>query len=103
MLDFQSKTSTSEDGITETLSELSCWEFNQELCRKALARMLIVDEIPFSYVEREGFRYFCKVLNPKFLLPSRPTVTRDCYLLYIDERKKLLDFFGNMTSRVCLT
>lgn len=62
-----------------------------------------MDEIPFSYVECEYLRYFCKVLNPKFLPPSRPTATRDYYLLYVDERNKLLDFFSNMTSRVCLT
>ena len=103
LLDFQSKTNTSKDGTTKTLSQLSYWKFDQELCRKALARMLIMDELPFIYVKRESFRYFGKALNPGFLPPSRPTVTRDCYLLYIDERNKLLDFFGTMTSRVCLT
>ncbi|CAH1442713.1 unnamed protein product [Lactuca virosa] len=29
------------------------WEFNPEVIRRALARMLIVDELPFSFVERE--------------------------------------------------
>ena len=91
LLDFQSKTGTSEDGTTETLSKLSCWKFVQEFCRKALARMLIVDELPFIHVEHEGFRYFYKALNPRFLPPLHPIATGDCYLLYIDERKILLD------------
>ena len=65
--------------------------------------MLIVDEFPFIHVEREGFHDCCKALNPRFVPPSRPAITRDCYLLYIDERKKLHEFFGYLTSRVCLT
>ncbi|XP_070019485.1 zinc finger BED domain-containing protein RICESLEEPER 2-like [Nicotiana tabacum] len=31
------------------------WKFDQEQCRKALYRMVIVDELPFSFVEKEGF------------------------------------------------
>uniref|UniRef100_A0A803MYS9 BED-type domain-containing protein n=1 Tax=Chenopodium quinoa TaxID=63459 RepID=A0A803MYS9_CHEQI len=38
---------------------VSNWEFDQNSCRLALAKMVIVDEQPFSVVEREGFRYFC--------------------------------------------
>jgi len=62
-----------------------------------------VDRLPFIHVEHEGFHYFYKALNHRFLPPWHPTATRDCYLLYIDKRKKLVNFFGNMTSRVCLT
>ena len=63
------------------------WEFEQEIARRALARMIIVDELPFMFVEREGFRSFCNALNPRFVVPSRPTITRDCYKLFIEERK----------------
>ncbi|KAK9669753.1 hypothetical protein RND81_13G152300 [Saponaria officinalis] len=65
--------------------------------------MIIVDELPFAHVEGEGFRDFCKAVQPEFIPPSRVTVTRDCYSLFIDERVKLKDFFGKLTSRVCLT
>ena len=30
LLDIQSKTSSTEDGTTENVSELSCWKFDQE-------------------------------------------------------------------------
>ena len=42
------------------------WRFDQVLARKALARMVIVDEMPFKFVEREGFRHFINVICPKF-------------------------------------
>ncbi|XP_049385960.1 zinc finger BED domain-containing protein RICESLEEPER 1-like [Solanum stenotomum] len=29
------------------------WEFDQEKCRKALCRMVIIDELPFRFVEKE--------------------------------------------------
>ncbi|WOH15062.1 hypothetical protein DCAR_0934596 [Daucus carota subsp. sativus] len=32
--------------------------------------MLIMDELPFMFVEREGFRLFCKAMHPEFLIPS---------------------------------
>lgn len=31
-----------------------------------LARMIIVDELPFRYVEHEGFLNFCHVMQPLF-------------------------------------
>ncbi|KAL4313239.1 hypothetical protein GQ457_01G027380 [Hibiscus cannabinus] len=66
-------------------------------------KMLIVDELPFVFVEHEGFRYFCKQLCPKSVPPSRKTVTRDCYSIFIEERSKLKDIFSKLSSRVCLT
>jgi len=60
LLDIQNKTSSTEDGTTETLFELSYWKFDQEFCRKALARMFIVDELPFIHVEQKVFVTFIK-------------------------------------------
>ena len=46
----------------------------------ALSRMIIVDELPFRFVEHDGFIYFMGVVEPKFLVP---TVTRDCIKLWL--------------------
>ena len=59
--------------------------FNVEACRKALARMVIVDELPFKHVEGEGFWYFTSIVLPLFLIPSRMTIARDCWNLYLNE------------------
>ena len=35
-------------------------------CLKALAEMVIIDEMPFRSVEGEGFKRYSKVLQPRF-------------------------------------
>ena len=100
-IDFDTKTIVNEDGSVQTVSVPKCWQFDHDVSRKALARMVIVDELPFVYVEREGFREFCKTIHPDFVIPSRYTITRDCYALFFDERKKLKSFFQKLSSRIC--
>ncbi|XP_077228331.1 zinc finger BED domain-containing protein RICESLEEPER 1-like [Tasmannia lanceolata] len=63
-------------------SSLVAWKFDQELCREALNRMIIIDELPFKFVEREGFRHFCSVMQPRFKLIGRRTVARDCLAIH---------------------
>ncbi|KAH0712018.1 hypothetical protein KY289_007977 [Solanum tuberosum] len=68
------------------------WKFEQEQCRRALCRMVIVDELPFKFVKKEGFRNFMKVVQPHFKIPSRTTVTHDCFKLFDEEKQKLKRF-----------
>ncbi|KAL4298123.1 hypothetical protein GQ457_12G015520 [Hibiscus cannabinus] len=103
LVNFESKTIASPGGTSKIVQVPTCWQFDQDNCRKALAMMLIVDELSFVFVEHEGFRYFCKQLCPKFVPPSRKTVTRYCYSIFIEERSKLKDIFSKLSSRVCLT
>ncbi|XP_060216734.1 zinc finger BED domain-containing protein RICESLEEPER 1-like [Lycium barbarum] len=79
------------------------WKFDQEECRKALCCMVIVDELPFSFVEKEGFREFMKMAQPHFWIPSRSTVTRDCFNLFNEEKQKLRRYFIETKQRVCIT
>lgn len=102
LLDLESRAHHSDDGSIETVTIPRLWEFNQDVIRKALPNMLVIDELPFSFVEREGFRKFCKVINPYFVVPSRSTATRVYYSFFIDERKKLSNIFQNLSSRVCI-
>ncbi|KAK8686301.1 hypothetical protein V6N13_125328 [Hibiscus sabdariffa] len=53
MIDFESQTLVNEDGTTQIVSVPKLWEFDNDLCRKKLAKILIVDELPFAFVERE--------------------------------------------------
>ncbi|KAF7820963.1 zinc finger BED domain-containing protein RICESLEEPER 2-like [Senna tora] len=68
------------------------YTYNQEECRKALAEFVICDEQPFRVVEGHGFRKYSNRLEPRFPVPSRVTVARDCYKLFIEESKKLKVF-----------
>ena len=50
----QNKISLFRDPQTESVN-LSNWSFDVEAIRLALAKMVIIDEHPFSIVEKEGF------------------------------------------------
>ncbi|CAO2816523.1 unnamed protein product [Amaranthus hypochondriacus] len=102
-IEFDIARRVNEDGSVDTVGVPNLWEFDYDLCRKKLATMLIVDELPFAFVEREGFREYCRALNPLFKIPSRSTATRDCYSLFIEKRNELKSFFHNFKSRICLT
>ncbi|KAL0340775.1 UNVERIFIED_CONTAM: putative AC transposase [Sesamum radiatum] len=79
------------------------WKFDQEATRKALARMIIIDELPFKFVENEGFRQFVSVACPEFIIPSRTAIIGDCYRLYFDEKNKLKTYFKITGQRISLT
>ncbi|CAM8898360.1 unnamed protein product [Rhodiola kirilowii] len=91
--------STHDDGV----GVLKNWTFNQEAVRKAVAHMIITDELPFRFVERAGFQHFMSVACPLLSIPSRRTVGRDCYMLYDEEKLKLKAFLNKSAQRVCLT
>ncbi|CAK8564808.1 unnamed protein product [Lathyrus sativus] len=78
-------------------------DFNQERTRLTLAKMIIIDELPFKYVENEGFNMFMKEAQPRFKIPSRVTVARDCLCLYFDEKEKLKSMLSANKKMVSLT
>lgn len=65
--------------------------------------MIIVDELPFRFVEGEGFQDFMKIVEPRFSTPSRYTVMRDSIKLFMSENEKLKEMFLTTDARVCLT
>ncbi|KAG8657803.1 hypothetical protein MANES_03G090444v8 [Manihot esculenta] len=95
--------STQEGGGNYQLGMLSSWHFDQDVARRKLAKMTIIDELPFMFVEGEGFKEWVECIQPKFRIPSRWTVSRDCYDLYLEERKKLKSYFQNSSQRICIT
>ncbi|KAM3268732.1 hypothetical protein P3S67_030696 [Capsicum chacoense] len=66
-------------------------------------QMIVVDELPFSFVEEEGFKNFMRVTVPHFHIPSRRTLTRDCYQFHNEEKQVLKKVFKEVRSKVCLT
>ncbi|KAM3323087.1 hypothetical protein P3S67_004238 [Capsicum chacoense] len=100
LLNFQTKESSGE-----------YWKFEQEVVRRALVKMIIIDELPFSFVENESFRKFMNESFRKFMIktqslfwiPSRRTITRDCYDVYGELRLSLKSSFREMQPRIYLT
>ena len=64
--------------------------FNFEACKKALAEMIILDELSFRFVEGLGFRKFMSVAQPRFhLIPCRTTMPKACFRVFLNEKQKL--------------
>jgi len=51
--------------------------------------MIIVDELPFKFLEGEEFHYFVSVVQPRFPIPSRISAARDCWDIFTEEKHKL--------------
>ncbi|WOL04253.1 zinc finger BED domain-containing protein RICESLEEPER 2-like [Canna indica] len=99
----QSRLSLQPLGDGESMGMLSTWKFDQAAIRKSLERMIIVDELPFKFVESEGFIEFMHDACPRFKFPSRWTVSRDCFQLYMDERLKLKHYLKKNDQRISIT
>ena len=84
-------------------ASLGTWRFNQDVIKKAIVEMVIVDELPFRFVDGKGFRNCMAVACPRFRVPSRWTIARDCYQIYVDEKVKLKQLLNASAIRVSLT
>ena len=92
-----------ESSTSETIGVLETWKFDQDVFRKALVEMVIINELPLKFVKREGFKKFIYVCYPIFKISSRWIVNRDCISMYLEERLKLKNFFKQHCERVSLT
>ena len=76
--------------------------FNFEACKKALAEMIILDELSFSFVEGLGFRRFMFVAQPRFhLIPCRTTMAKTSFRAFLNEKQKLKEALRE--QQFCLT
>ncbi|KAK2415525.1 zinc finger BED domain-containing protein RICESLEEPER [Trifolium repens] len=78
-------------------------EFNQQECRLELAKMIIIDELPFKHVEGVGFKRFMSRAQPRLKIPSRVTIARDCMQLYKEEKVILRSLLSLNHQMVSLT
>ncbi|XP_019185280.1 PREDICTED: zinc finger BED domain-containing protein RICESLEEPER 2-like [Ipomoea nil] len=104
LLTFQPAPSSAGTQSSEgTEGVLGTWVFDQDLIRRALAEMIILDELPFRIVEGQGFKKFVLVCCPRFKIPSRWTISRDIFKIFSDERVNLKKFFRTSSQRVSIT
>ena len=65
--------------------------------------MIILDELPFKFVEGKRFKRFMSLSCPRYHIPSRWTVARDCYQLYVDEKICLKQFLSFNSQKMYFT
>ena len=86
----------------ESSGRLMPYVFNFKACKKALAEMIILDELSFRFVEGLGFRKFMSIAQPMFHpIPCRTTMAKACFRVFLDEKQKLKEALRE--QRVCLT
>lgn len=103
ILCFQKISKFGAESVGGSGSNLVAVGFNQSDCRAACAKMIVIDELSFRFVEQEGFKLFCSVACPRFIIPSRWTVARDIMKLYNSEKVKLRNYLVTNSQRVSLT
>ena len=64
LLTLQPISNTMEAKNKEPISSIGIWKFDQEAIRHSLAHMLIIDEMPFKFVEFEGIQEIPKCCMP---------------------------------------
>ncbi|CAN1340768.1 hypothetical protein LINPERPRIM_LOCUS38962 [Linum perenne] len=64
------------------------WRFDQVDTRLAFAEMLMIDDQPFKYVERAGFKHFMSRACPMFVFPYRKTMRTNCVKLFFRKEGK---------------
>lgn len=60
--------------------KLTAISFSLEACRKALAAMIILDELPIRLVEGQGFKQFIQVVQPNWENPPRRLFSAKDYM-----------------------
>ncbi|KAK9929235.1 hypothetical protein M0R45_026341 [Rubus argutus] len=75
--------------------------WTQENCITAVTEMIVMDELPFSFIERPGFRRFCSVAIPKFLVPSWKVIVKTFLRMYQSKKEELRKELSRHC--VCLT
>jgi hypothetical protein len=82
-------------------TQLGYVKYDADRVRRLLVQYFILCELLFSHVESEGFMLFANGLEPRFNLPSRITIQRDCLKLYEEEKVHLKALMSG--QRICLT
>ena len=62
-----------------------------------------MDELPYKFLENQGFRSFCHLMQPQFQVPSRITVARDCLQLFLIENEKLKSILPCNSQMISIT
>ncbi|OMO99215.1 putative Zinc finger, BED-type [Corchorus capsularis] len=78
--------------------DVGTWKYVYSEIRKTLAKMIIVDELPFRFVEGKGFREFMEKAEPRFTIPSRQTITKDCFEIY--EEAHFIDYEWRLKKKI---
>ncbi len=99
----QLKLTADADNELSVISPLKLSTSKQKEMDDALVSMVLIDMLPFSCVEKEGFQHFVSVLRPAYGLPSRGKLTELIEAQYNERRLQLMSFCRNQGKYVSYT
>ena len=99
-ISFDTKKEAGDDDGAK-IGNLKVVKYDPGSIRQTLTSIIICDELPFRVVEWEGFKAYSRLLEPRFVIPYRITVWRDCMKLFMENKKLLKNHLKN--ERLCLT
>jgi hypothetical protein len=76
-------------------------KYDSNNIRNLIVWYFIKSELPFRHVESDGFRELINGIEPRFKVPCRITLQKDCLKLYEEEKLRLRTFLSG--KRVCIT
>ncbi|KAH9724680.1 BED-type domain-containing protein [Citrus sinensis] len=77
--------------------------WSQKACRRAVSKMIFLGELPLNFVDNKGFRHFCNVAVPQFIMPSQRIISRDVRDMFLEEKGILKSLICKNKQRVSLT
>jgi hypothetical protein len=82
-------------------NQLGFKRYDSKILRNGLAKYFIESEMPFRHVDSHSFRKLVNLVEPRFNVPSRNTLQKDCLKVY--EREKLVLKSVLRHKRICIT
>jgi len=82
-------------------NQLGFMTYDSNNIRNLIVRYFIKSELPFRHVESDWFRELINGIEPRFKVPCRITLQKDCFKLYEEEKLRLRAFLSG--KRVCIT
>ncbi|CAN6178839.1 unnamed protein product [Urochloa humidicola] len=89
--------------LSAETSVLTNWQFDKTVTRCELVRLIVLHELPFSFVEYEGFRSYSLSLNPLAESVSRTTIKENCMEAFRNQKISIRDVLRDCNCRFSLT
>ncbi|KAL6552013.1 hypothetical protein OROGR_008167 [Orobanche gracilis] len=104
-LNYENKEDGNQTHISSDLVDgfkrLTTRVWSQEACIDAATKMIVIDELPFSAIERPGFRHFCDVAVLRFIPPCRKVIVKNFWRMYVEMKMELKSEL--QSHQLCLT
>ena len=101
--DMNQKILARDQNKVDSMVGVNAYNFDQNVSRNELARMIILHEYPFSIVDHIGFRKYSTSLQPLFRMVSRNTIKKDILSIYEKEREKSKHEIDKNQGRISIT